>query len=79
MREVLCRWENVAALSDLQTPSCIGSNHGGGFALGNLSVALDSNLLDGITFCVYDAEYPFSQIEHAIKYHYHAVASIYKV
>ncbi|TRY78392.1 hypothetical protein TCAL_08984 [Tigriopus californicus] len=29
-------------------------------------------------FCLHDHEYPISQIEHAIKYHYHAVASIYK-
>ena len=68
-------------ISALQKPSCIG-NHYGGFALANASLhlqALESNLLDGLTFCVYDPEYPFQQIEHAIKYHYHAVASIYKV
>ncbi len=28
--------------------------------------------------CLHDPDYPLEQIEHAIKYHYHAVASIYK-
>lgn len=28
--------------------------------------------------CLHDPDYPLEEIEHAIKYHYHAVASIYK-
>ena len=47
-----------------QIPACAG---------GNASVAA------GVTWCAHDLEYPLAQIEHAIKYHYHAVASIYKV
>ena len=31
------------------------------------------------SYCLVDPDYPLEQIEHAIKYHYHAVASIYKV
>ena len=62
------KYYHAHAQDSYVTPSCaVGGRHGG---VANGTAA---------SFCLHDAEYPVAQIEHAIKYHYHAVASIYKV